>query len=258
MKLKSWLFVLGRCSARARIGRYFTSLTVRTVPYSRRIGCRALIGAAPVRPGGADPLTQRKKVNSRMRQIAILIGAALLIGAAMLTVYVEREAEFQLEPLGGSGKARALVLFHPSRDAHFSDELSMSVAAGFKAAGFSVDRATMTRDTPAAPEGYSLVAVVSNTYWWTPDRPTIQYLGRAKFNGVRTIGLIGGGGATARSQRLLGQALRSAGADVRQTRSFWILRPNDESRMQEPNRAVALQMARQFAVESAQARLAGR
>jgi hypothetical protein len=144
-----------------------------------------------------------------------------------------------------------LILFHPSRDAHFSDDLSMSLADGLKAAGFSVHRATLTRDTPPAFEGYALIAVVSNTYWWTPDLPTLRYLERARFNGVNMIGVIGGGGATERSQRMLDEALRKTGANVIHTRSFWLWRPNDESRMTEPNKQVALQLAKAFGVESA-------
>jgi hypothetical protein len=138
------------------------------------------------------------------------------------------------------------VLFHPSRDAHFSDDLSSAVASGLIAAGFSVDRATLTRSTPGAPKRYALIAVVSDTYWWSPDIPTLRYLGRARFDGIHAIGLIGGAGSTARSQRILDKALRDTGATVIETRSFWLWRPNDKARMKEPNREVALSQAKQF------------
>jgi hypothetical protein len=55
---------------------------------------------------------------------------------------------------------------------------------------------------------------------------------------------------------MLEEALRKTGANVIQTRSFWLFRPNDEARMNEPNRHVALQIAKQFGVESGQMVLA--
>jgi hypothetical protein len=182
----------------------------------------------------------------------LLLGIVAVLVAALiaLTIHIEVEGPYRKESLGGTGPARALVLYHPSRDAHFSDELSLAVAEGFKAAGLAVDRATLTSSTPGSAAGYAIVAIVSNTYYWTPDLPTLRYLKRARFTDVPAIGLIGGLGATGRSQRLLDAALRRAGARVLSTRSYWILRPNDEARMHEPNRGVAADLARRNAMES--------
>ena len=117
-------------------------------------------------------------------------------------------------------------------------------------AGFQVDRATLTSATLARPEGYALVAVVTNTYYWTPDLPTLRYLRRAHLQGIAVVGLVAGAGSTGHSQRVLERALLRAGATVLQTRSFWLWRPNDESRPNEPNRQVALDLARQLGTHS--------
>ncbi len=185
-----------------------------------------------------------------MKMIAMAIVLVLLFGLAIVTIVVESEAEYKLEALNSEGSARALILYQPSRDAHFSDELSLALADGFKSAGLSVARATLTRDTPGSPKEYALIAVVSNTYWWTPDLPTLHYLARARLDGIKVVGIIGGAGATERSQRLFEEALRKTGANVIQTRSFWLFRPNDEARTNEPNREVALQMAKLLGAES--------
>lgn len=187
-----------------------------------------------------------------MKMIAMAVSLILLAGLAIVTVIVEAEADYTHEILGEEGPVRALILFHPSREAHFSDELSLALADGLRAAGFSVHRATLTRDTPQAPKEYALIAVVSNTYWWTPDIPTLRYLARSRLDGVHAIGLMGGAGATGRSRRILDEALRKTGAHVIRTRSFWLFRPNDETRMNEPNRQVALQLAKQFGVDAGQ------
>ncbi|MFO1425553.1 MAG: hypothetical protein U1F11_00985 [Steroidobacteraceae bacterium] len=98
----------------------------------------------------------------------------------------------------------------------------------------------------AAAAVVTLLVVVSNTYWWTPDLPTLRYLARARLPGIATLGVIGGAGSTDRSRRMLEEALRRTGASVRGVQAYWLLRPNDEARLAESNRGVALQMAREW------------
>lgn len=185
-----------------------------------------------------------------MRRVVMWAGALLIVAWVTLTAVVEREAKYKLESLGGEGR-RALVLYHPSREARFSDDLSMAVAAGLQSAGFSVERATITEQTPTNLERYQFLAVVSNTYNWAPDWPTMRYLKRVRLDGTAAVGVIGGAGSTGRSERLLAEALRATGAKVLGTRSFWLWRPNDETRMEEPNRKVGLDLARRFAADIA-------
>jgi len=180
------------------------------------------------------------------KMILLAVAGLLFCGLAIVTVVVEREADYSLQSLGREGGPKALILYHPSRDAHFTDELSAAVAEGLKAAGYSVDLATLTGMTPDQPKGYRLLVVVSNTYFWTPDLPTLRYLKRARIDHLPTLGVIAGAGATGRSHRVLERALSGSGAAVIGMRAFWTARPNDEHRLTEPNRVVALQLARQL------------
>ncbi len=178
---------------------------------------------------------------------ALIVVLAVLAVWGLLTAIVEREAGWtlaQVKPGQDSAAPKGLVLYHPSRDARFSDELSLALAEGFADAGLAVDRGTITGRTPGRPAGYAVVAIVSNTYNWTPDFPTLRYLRRARFEGIPVVGVIGGAGATGRSERLLRRALVATGGQVLRTRSFWLWRPNDESRPGVPNRLVARDQAR--------------
>jgi hypothetical protein len=185
-----------------------------------------------------------------MTRVLLLILTALILGVAVVAVIVEREGPYSLETVGSSGRLRALVLYHPSRDARFSDELSLALAQGLVAAGFAVDRATITAETPAHPEGYAVIGIVSNTYFWAPDLPTTRYLNRARLRGIPAVGIIGGAGATGRSERVLRQALTASGATVLHLQSFWLLRPNDEARLKVPNRQVAIDGAKQLGIST--------
>lgn len=191
------------------------------------------------------------KTPPMLRQVAGIAAFAAVVFVMVESVIVQVEAGYAHEQLGGCGPARALVLYHPSRDARFGDDLSLAVARGFQDAHLSVDRATMTGDTPPSPAGYAIIAVVSNTYYWTPDRPTLRYLRRARLEGTPVIGLMAGAGSTGRAERILEEALRATGAQAVETRSFWLLRPNDESRPHESNRALATDLAQSFAAEAA-------
>ncbi len=191
-----------------------------------------------------------------MKRIARWAAAVLAAAAAAVSIVVERESASRIEDMGGLGADKVLVLYHPSRDARFSDQLSLAVVDGFLSLGYRVFRATTTGDAPD-PSGYGLVAVIANTYWWTPDIPTLRYLKRARFNGRAAIGLAAGAGSTGRSRRVLQDRLEKAGALVFDVQSFWTWRPNDESRTGVPNRQVAADKARQLAVEFGQAALLG-
>ena len=199
------------------------------------------------------PATMRSR---KWKKILLAVAGFLLCGVAIVTIVVEREADYTLQPLGGEGDLKALILYHPSRDAHFTDDLALAIAEGLKVSGYSVDLATLTSVTPDQPEGYRLLVVVSNTYFWTPDLPTLRYLKRARLTRIPTVGVIAGAGATARSQQMLERSLRGSGATLIGMRAFWIARPNVEHRLTEPNREVALQLARQLGIAAGTGKLA--
>jgi hypothetical protein len=192
-----------------------------------------------------------------MKKILTIITALLFALLVAVTLFVEAEGPYKTENLGGEGnRLNALILFHPSLEARFSDDLTLALAEGLKSVGFTVQRSTLTRDTPQTPNNFALIAVVSNTYWWSPDLPTLRYLARAKLAGIPLIGLIGGAGATERSQRVLEEALRGTGGKLLQMHSFWLFRPNDEAQSKEPNRTVANQIAKKLGADIGAAVLA--
>lgn len=189
----------------------------------------------------------RRSLRHLVTRVVVLTTVLAALGWTALSVAVERESGYRIETLGGRGPERALVLYHPSRDAHFSDDLSHSVAVGLMADGLRVDRATTTSATPPGVSEYVVVAVVANTYYWTPDLPTLRYLDRVRWNGAHVFGIVGGAGSTTRAEHRLGEALRHTGATVLEMHSFWLWRPNGGVRMSEPNRAGAIAQARAFA-----------
>lgn len=181
----------------------------------------------------------------------ILAGLTILIlGVLGVTIWVEAEAPFRKERLATGSAGKALILYHPSRDAHFSDDLTRALARGFEEEGLAVERWTMTRRTPARPEGFAVIAVVSNTFFWGPDWPTQRYLERARFDDQKLLAILGGGGHTDRAEISLIQAIKRTGADLLALRSLWTSRPNEPGAATAGNRALAMEIAEGMAREA--------
>jgi hypothetical protein len=177
----------------------------------------------------------------------IVVLAVVLIGIVGVTAWVQAEAPFRKDRLVNAGHAKALILYHPSRDAHFSDGISMALARGFEEADFEVERWTMTRQTPARPQGFDVIAIVSNTFFWAPDWPTQRYLARADLSGENVIAVLGGGGHTERAQVAFARDIGNSGARLLSIRALWTSRANEPGVNPAGNRQLAMQIAHRLA-----------
>lgn len=185
-----------------------------------------------------------------MRILLYVLGAA--IAAALgVTLWVQYEAPYTFNADPPGANPRALLLFHPSRDAGFSEEVAAALASGLREGGFAVDQATIGAKAPAKPEGYAVAAIVSNTFYGAPDWPTQAYLKRADLAGTPTLGVICGAGNTQSAGRQLESAIARANGRLIKIQHLWTSRPNDETRLKEPNRAVARDIAKRLGQETA-------
>lgn len=183
----------------------------------------------------------------------IILGvlALLLLGILAVVFWVEAEAPFAQEQIAEGQAGRALILYHPSRDAHFSDDVTEALARGFEEQGFAVERWTITSETPGRPLGFDSVAIVSNTFFWAPDWPTMRYVARADLTGQNVVMIICGGGSTERAERRLSEAIRRAGGDIVASRALWTSRPNEARAPAVANRLIAFEIAQRIARETA-------
>lgn len=189
-------------------------------------------------------------MGKRLMLIFVLLVAIALGGAVGITMWVQHEAPFHQDQLVTKGRGRALILFHPSRDAHFSDDVSLALARGFEEAGYKVDRWTITGQTPRRPEGFTVIVIVSNTFFWAPDWPTQRYLARADLGGANVLAVICGGGTTERAQDALARDIGRAGAKLLGIRALWTSRPNEPGFKEAANRQLAMELAHWMALDA--------
>lgn len=181
--------------------------------------------------------------------VVVLVGAAL----AALQVAIERETVGPLEVANPEGRAgHALVLYHPGLS-DLQRALTDAFTAGLVERDWRVSRTTTSAEAPVDLEPYDLLALGVHTYWWAPDGPTRRYFARVGDLGGRPVAvLLSALGASGRAEARSADLVETHGGRVLEVRSFFVLRPNDETDPR-PNREVALDRARALALDVADA-----
>lgn len=183
----------------------------------------------------------------RRRTIAIMILATFGVALAVLQVAIEREVVGPLEVANAQGRAgHALVLYHPGLS-DLQSALSDAFVAELVARDWRVTRTTTSSSAPIDVRAYDLLALGVHTYWWAPDGPTRRYLVRADdLQGTPVVVLLSALGAAGRAAARSADWVSRHGGDVLEVRTFFVLRPNDETDAR-PNRVVALEQAGELA-----------
>ncbi|MBK8228429.1 MAG: hypothetical protein IPK70_14805 [Flavobacteriales bacterium] len=188
------------------------------------------------------------------RALRVLIGVGLFWG--LLTWWAERPGRpFSEYMLADEADARtALIVFDPDPIYDLDAQVAAAMAKRLHSMGWNArvqDAASMDTESPLDAE---LRIVIANTYNWAPDGGVLDYVqrepGMAK---APVIAITLGSGSTARAHRIFLQAIKARGADVVGARELWLMRPNDESRTQEPNTAVACDLASELVARCAAA-----
>ncbi len=190
----------------------------------------------------------------RPLRILAWIFTPLLLIWLLLTLWVQQSRpaiSWSSRPEAFVG--RALILYNPDPIYNFYVQLAQAFSEGLKETGWaSTATAYETlRDSLLPP--FDFYVIIANTYNWAPDWPTRHFIENTPWlEGKSVVAITLGSGATGRSQRLLEELLKSRQVELRASRTFWLLRPNDESRLQEPNVKVAQGMVRTWAGSLAQ------
>lgn len=184
-----------------------------------------------------------------MRKLLIgLVG--LLVTWGLLTLFVERTgAARSVDFTDASAPHRARIVYDPDPFYNLDEQVCAAIAAELHAAGWSVAVRTVAAEVDSVPAA-DLYIVCANTYNWSPDWAIGRYVRRAEYlEGKPVAAITLGSGSTGRAQRRFEQRIRERGAHLLNSRTWWLMRPNDESRMDESNVAVAIDQARSWARE---------
>ena len=177
------------------------------------------------------------------------IFALILLSWLLLTLWVQQGRQatsWSSSPEAAVGSA--LILYNPDPIYDLDAQLARAFSEGLKEAGWASMGTAYAGIRDSVPPSYDLYVIIANTYNWAPDWPTRHFIENASWlEGKPVVALTLGSGSTARSGRLLEDMLKERRAVLIASRTFWLLRPNDESRLAESNVQVAREIVRAWA-----------
>ena len=177
-----------------------------------------------------------------------LIGtvAVILIGWLLLTIYVERKGPAKAWAFGIPESTRkALIVFDPDPFYNLDEQICASFARALSENNFQVDVQTVAMAEKVTTKSYDLIVYCANTYNWSPDWAITGFI---KSHSVAhkekpIVAITLGAGSTKASQKNFERAISESGGSVLSSYSLWLWRPNDETKLKEPNVDVAVRMA---------------
>lgn len=176
--------------------------------------------------------------------------AVILILWTGLTIWVESRGPARHWTYGTDGSERkALVVYDPDPIYNLDEKLCRAFAEELSAKGWFVQVKTTAAVTDGE-QAYSLYVLCANTYNWAPDWAMQKFIKRCDaLSGKQVVAITIGSGSTARSKRVFEKLILHKKGLLAGSRTFWLLRPNDENRMKEKNVKVAVDMVKQWAGE---------
>lgn len=190
------------------------------------------------------------KKHSKSFFIAV---AFLLLAWLILTLWIEQEGSKRNLELGATVNGKiVLVVYDPDPFYNFDQQLCEAFALTLVDQGWKVVVSTVSAAKELKNSQYNLYVLCANTYNWSPDWAIANYIKTtAPIEQRKVVAITVGAGSTGRSQREFETLIRSKGAILIDSRSFWLWRPNDEALLQESNVILALNLVQDWAEEIA-------
>jgi hypothetical protein len=163
-----------------------------------------------------------------------------------LTLWVESERSDNIQ-IHGKGNYKVLILYNPDPIYNFDQQVCEVFANELAGDTIEVTLATVSAMRNKKPSSYNSYVLCTNTYNWRPDKPMSRFVRQTNFAGKPVVAITLGAGSTHSSKWHFEMLLRRSGANLIDSKTFWLLRPNDESRMEESNVDVALDITREWA-----------
>jgi hypothetical protein len=188
----------------------------------------------------------------KLLKIFVYTISALLIAWAVLTVWVEAQGKPESSSYGNiSSSKKVLIVYDPDPFYNLDKMVCTAFGQALSAKGLYVNVASVAAAKESADE-YDTYVFCANTYNWRPDWALTDFIAeRTDLQSKQVVAITLGAGSTEASQKALEALLLSKGCKIVSSNSLWLMRPNDESRMDESNVKVAESVARAWGTEIA-------
>jgi hypothetical protein len=163
----------------------------------------------------------------------------------LLTLWVESKGPARSWELGDKSSLKtALIVYDPDPFYNLDEQISKKFGEALAHHGMHVTVATVAAAGKLNVQTYDLYVLCANTYNWRPDWALTNFAeDELMLKNKSTVAITLGSGSTEESQQALEELIVEKNGDLIGSRSLWLMRPNDESRMEESNVAVSVSMA---------------
>jgi hypothetical protein len=169
--------------------------------------------------------------QKRWKKILLTTFLSLLIIAASLLAYasvvMNNDVITELTIKNPQGAKAALILYHPGLTS-FSHDIANAYTDGLVSNNWRVEITTPSTKAPTNLSKYDLLVILSNTYAFTPDKPTIRQTERmGNLGGIQTVLITLGAGSAQESKQSLESIVSASNGDVIQSLLLYNMAPNE-------------------------------
>ncbi len=186
--------------------------------------------------------------------ILLMVVAIVAVLWTMLTLLAERKGPEKIIPIGEPNSSyKALLIYNPDLFYNLDEQVCTAFATGLWKKGWFSKVVTVAAAEKMGKEHFDLFVFCANTYNWAPDWPIGNYIkDHDQLKGMQVVAITVGSGSTERSQKKLEQMLHKKEVQLLESRSFWLMKPNDETNTKEGNVTIALVQAETLGRQIAQ------
>lgn len=181
----------------------------------------------------------------RALKISLYTLIALSVVWIGLTLWVQRPGAAMRYQLNETRQRQVWIIYDPDPIYDLDRQLAEACAKAWAQYPWRVTVATVAA-LPDHTEEAEVFVFLANTYNWRPDWAVTDAIDRCALTGKKCFALALGAGSTEEAEEHLIKKLTASGAEVLGAKSFWVLRPNDEQRLEEDNTRVACEVAHRW------------
>lgn len=191
----------------------------------------------------------------------ILITLSIIITFwTLLTYYVEQPGPAKAWYLDSTYHAKKiLIVFDPDPIYNLDEQVCLSFGKGLVNKNIGVTVVTVAAVDQINLNSFDGYVLCANTYNWSPDWAIVNLVESSNFIKAKpVIAITLGSGSTQQSQSAFENILVEQGGILIHSTSMWLMRPNDEERMEYDNVEVAKSIAYQKGMQLADSILTSR
>lgn len=181
------------------------------------------------------------------RLVKVLLAIAVLW--VLLTIWAEGVGPKKIFQVGtGGARGTALIVYDPDPFYNLDRQVCEAFGNILADSGWKIKIASVAAAKQFNDSSVNLYVFCANTYNWAPDWAVTRFIkSDALLAGKKAVAITLGGGSTRRAKRIFENIIKNKNADLIDSKTFWLWKPNDESRMKERNVDVAVDKVRQWA-----------